>query len=113
VDLDELTTAGPIPGTVYNGPATIPEITIKDPERTGTAKWKMIDRETKDSGTWTKQDVAMAWREGRKPKEPRIGEEPTISRRQQTGQLAWCYLVKCPKAVYRNPVMADQLEDDL
>jgi hypothetical protein len=46
---------------------TMPEITIKDPERTGTARWKMIDRETQDRGTWIKQDMVREWQEVEQP----------------------------------------------
>jgi hypothetical protein len=80
----------------------MPEITIKDPERKGKMKWKMIDRETKDTGVWTRQDIALSWQQAKQPKEPRLGGLPTIYRKQHPGQLGWAFLMKRPRAVDLN-----------
>jgi hypothetical protein len=85
----------------------IPEITIKDPERNGTAKWKMIDRETKDTGMNTANQIVLEWKETMEPQQPGLGGDPTVYRRQHTGQIGWAYLIKCPWAVY-NGLNADQ-----
>jgi hypothetical protein len=79
---------GTITSTASTKPGVrdIPEIIVKDPERIERAKWRMIDRETKDSGLWIRQDLGMAWREGREAKGRRLGEEPTVYKEQQTGQ---------------------------
>jgi hypothetical protein len=53
----------------------------------------------------------MAWREGGTPKEPGLGEDPTTYRKQHTGQLGWCRLVNCPRAVDRNLVVEDEPEE--
>jgi hypothetical protein len=41
--------------------ATIPEITIKQPERKGQLKWKMLPRETEDRGARHFGDFYMEW----------------------------------------------------
>jgi hypothetical protein len=38
VEIDNLVTSRPMTGTIDKGTATIPEITIKDPERKGKGK---------------------------------------------------------------------------
>jgi hypothetical protein len=100
------TTATTQPGTI-----DIPEITVKDPERTGTAKWKMIDRETKDTGMTGKNDIILEWEEAREPKEPGLGGEPTVFAKQHTGQIGWAFLIKCPWAVYNGLDAEEDLED--
>jgi hypothetical protein len=107
----ELSMNGRIDGSIKSSTMTIPEITIKDPERNGTAKWKMIDRETEDTGMWNREDMVLEWKEAPEPKEPGLGGEPTCFRRQHTGQRAWADLIKCPRAVYRNRQIDDELDN--
>jgi hypothetical protein len=59
VEMYNLVTSGPVTGTTDNGTMTIPQVTIKDRERKGNARWRMIDREAKDTGAWTRQDIAL------------------------------------------------------
>jgi hypothetical protein len=73
----------------------------------------MIDRETKDTGMWSRQDVALQWTETTKPKEPGRAEPPTIYRKQDTGQLSWVFLIKCTGAVDMTLNTDDQLEEYL
>jgi hypothetical protein len=113
VEVSGRAAAGPITRTMYNGPATISEITIKDPQRTGTAKWKVIDREAQESGIWIRQDIPMAWREGSEPKQPGLEEKPTICKRQQTGPFPWANFMKCPRAAYHSVETKDELGHDL
>jgi hypothetical protein len=60
---------------------------------------------------WTRQDIALQWREATKPKEPGRGELSTLYRKQHTGQLGWAFLIKCPTAVYTNLETDDEFED--
>jgi hypothetical protein len=106
-DMGSITTSE----TTQPGTIDIPEITVKDPERIGTAKWKMIDRETKDTGMYGKNDIVLEWREAVEPKEPGLGGEPTIFARQHAGQIGWAFLMKCPWAVYNALNTEEQLED--
>jgi hypothetical protein len=92
---------GQIDGSIKSSTMAIPGITIKVSERNGTAKWRMTDRETKDTGYWTLHHVTMAWKEARESAESGERAEPTVFRRHHTGQLAWAYLIKYPRAVYQ------------
>jgi hypothetical protein len=106
-DMGQITTTE----TTKPGTIDIPEITVKDPERTGTAKWKMIDRETKDTGMNIENDIVLEWKETMEPKQPGLGGAPTAYRRQHTGQIGWAYLIKCPWAVYDGLNADQELEE--
>jgi hypothetical protein len=44
----ELLTAGPVEGRIAERQMPLPKTAVEDPESTGTAKWKMIGRETRN-----------------------------------------------------------------
>jgi hypothetical protein len=105
-DMGSITTSA----TTQPGIIDIPEITVKDPARIGTAKWKIIDRETQNRGTWIKQDLVLEWQEAKEPKEPGLGEEPLKYVSHISGQIGTAYLIKCQLAVYRGLEIRDDLE---
>jgi hypothetical protein len=88
-----------------------PEITVKDPERIGMAKWKMIDRESQDRGTWIKQDLVRDWQEAKDPREPKLGGEPLEFVPHIEGQIGAISLIKCLRAVYRNLIIEEEMDD--
>jgi hypothetical protein len=108
VEMYNLVTAGPVTGTIDNPTVVIPEITIKDPERKGKMKWKMIDRETKDTGMTGQNDIWVQWVEAKEPKEVGLGEEPLQYVPHMAGMIGTIYLIKCPIAVYHGL----QIEED-
>jgi hypothetical protein len=51
----------------------IPQIAIKEPKKAGKTKWKMIPRETGDSGARQKEEFFMQWNPGSGGHEDRAG----------------------------------------
>jgi hypothetical protein len=75
--------------------ATIPEITIKEPERKGQMKWKMIPRETEDRGAYHYGDLYTEWQNTGGAE----GRGDPIWTPQYKGVIGWAFLMKAPEEV--------------
>jgi hypothetical protein len=74
--------------------ATIPEITIKQQERKGELKWKMLPRETEDRGAYHWGDFHCEWDYGGLE-----GRGDPIWSPQYKGTIGWAFLMKAPLEV--------------
>jgi hypothetical protein len=75
--------------------ATIPEITIKQPERKGQMKWKMLPRETEDRGAYHWGDFYMEWQNDGGME----GRGDPIWTQQYKRAIGWAFLMKAPNEV--------------
>jgi hypothetical protein len=84
--------------------ATIPEITIKQPERKGQLKWRMLPRETEDRGAYHRGGFHSEWQN----QGGMEGRGDPIWSPQYKGTIGWAYLMKAPQEVRRSAIQYEE-----